>query len=237
MSTLSIGKLIIDALADNIYYDYQTKRYRYKGQNKPGEAITGSFVSRENVLKLQRDYLAKTIKEFTALSPRIKSGEIGVYKDAGELLKRIHISQAIIEAGGIDRLTNSDLGSIGNILKKQFYAGKTSDGKPFGLKHFFKEVELNPEYSEAKIEQRLKMYALSGEISKNIIKQNRAASEGKTYMKRILGAAEHCEDCIRYASLNWQPFGTLPLPKVLCRCGVNCKCSVVYSDTPNDDII
>lgn len=234
MTILSVGKLIIDALANNIYYDYQSKRYRYKGENKPGEPITGSFVSRGNVIKLQRDYLEKSIKQFVELTPRIKAGEIGVYKDAGELLKRIHVSHAIIEAGGIDKLTNSDLGTIGNILKQQYYAGKGKDGKPFGLKHMFKDVQLDPSYSEAKIEQRLKMYALSGEISGSIIKQNKAASEGKTYMKRILGNAEHCPDCINYASLGWQLTGTLPMPKVACRCGSNCKCSVIYSENIND---
>lgn len=228
MFLLNKGILIFDALADNIYYDYQTKRYRYKGNNKPGEPITGSFISRENVLKLQREYLENNIKKFVALAPRIKSGEIGVYKDAGELLKRIHISHAIIEAGGIERLTNSDLGSIGSILKSQYYAGKGVDGKPFGLKHMFREVQTSLDYDVDKLKNRLEMYALSGELSGNIVKQNHAMNEGKTEMRRQLGNGEHCKECLSYFSAGWQPIGMLPMPKTSCSCRTRCLCSIQY---------
>ena len=224
-----MATLIIDALATSITYDPKTKRYRYKGSNKRGEPITGSFVSRAEVIKLQKQYLQEVTNKFIALAPRIKAGEIGVYKESAELLKKIHVSNAIIAANGIDNLTNSQLGVIGNTLKQQYYAGKDkATGKPFGLKHLFKDVQNDPNYSIDKLGQRLEMYALSGEISGSQVKQSMALQQGLTEMRRILGEAEHCPDCLNYSSLGWQPIGSLPYPKTECRCRSNCKCSIEY---------
>lgn len=231
MSTLlSNAPLIFDSLADNITYDVETKRYRYKGNNKPGEPITGSFVSRDSVLKLQKDYLDKVTQKFIDLAPKIKAGEIGAYKEAAELLKRIHVSQGIIAANGIDNLTNSQLGTIGGILKQQYNAGKDPvTGKPYGLKRLFKEIQLDPNYSEAKLKQRLQLYAQSGEITRETVRQSIQAQKGLTEMKRVLGVTDnHCPECVEYASREWTIIGGLPLPKTRCSCRANCLCSIIY---------
>jgi hypothetical protein len=213
-----------DALPSEIFYDRSVRRYRYTGGE--GQPQRGTFVSRTDVLKLQENYLSDLKSRFIQLSPRIKSGEIGVYKEAGFLLKEIHMSNAIIAAGGIDKLSNSDLGSIGNILKKQYYAGKGD--KPFGLKHLFKEVSMG-KVSDAQLQNRLRMYAEAGELSGSIVRQNIAINQGLKYMMRIdSGDDVECDDCIRYARAGWQPIGSLPMPKVDCRCRSNCRCRVVY---------
>lgn len=46
--------------------------------------------------------------------------------------------------------------------------------------------------------------------------------------RRVLGAAEHCVDCIRYAEMGWQPIGTLPPIGQQSACMVNCKCHFEY---------
>lgn len=218
-----------DALPSEIYYDYKVKRFRFSG-GSPASPQRGTFISRADAIELQRNYLSRITREFVSLAPRIISGEIGVYKEAGELLKKIHLSNTIIEAGGIDRLTQSQLGTIGNILKKQYYAGKDDEtGKSYGLKHLFKEVAATPDYSKSMLTNRLTMYAESGKISGSTVKQSIELLNGKTEMKRILGATDaHCEDCLRYASASYQPIGVLPLPKTACRCRTRCLCTVVY---------
>lgn len=227
--SLLIGSLLIDALPSEIYYDAKIKRFRYKG-GSPGSPIRGTFLSRKEALALQRVYLNGVIKEFVSLAPSIIKGDIGTYTRAGELLKRIHVSYAILEAGGIDRLNQSQLGAIGNVLKKHYYQGKDDEtGKPYGLKHLFKEVQSTPDYSEALLKNRLVMYANAGELSGHTVGQSIALDEGKTLVKRVLGAThQHCQDCLRYASLGYQPIGSLPLPKTRCQCRANCVCSMVF---------
>lgn len=213
-----LGEMNSDALADDVYYDRASRRYKYKDSN--------SFASREAVINLQQKYLAKKEREFVQLSSRIQAGEVGIYKELANTLKQIHISNAIIEKGGIDRLTQSDLGTIGNILKKQYYAGKDEvTGKAYGLKHLLNEA---PTLSEARLKQRLQLYVESGKLSASILQRNDAISQGLQYAQRFLNPAEHCEDCIYYASLGRQLISYLPLPKTRCKCRNNCKCTIVY---------
>jgi hypothetical protein len=222
-------KLNIDAvLPSQIYYDPTLKRYRYKGGGK-NQPIRGTFVSRSDALKLQKDYLMEAKARFLALTPRIMAGEIGVYKEAGELLKSIHMSNAVLAANGIDKLTDRDLGTIGSILKKQYYSGKGDDGKSYGLKHLFNEVR-SGSVSAAQLKNRLAMYAEAGEISGSVVKQNQAYSNGLTAMRRIdSGDDAECEDCVRYAAAGWQLIGSLPIPKTQCKCRSNCRCRVIYA--------
>ncbi len=44
--------------------------------------------------------------------------------------------------------------------------------------------------------------------------------------RRVLAGDANCNDCVSYASLGWQPFGTLPEPGQDSVCKANCKCIV-----------
>jgi hypothetical protein len=233
MSILSDAPLIFDALVDGIKYDQSARRYRYQGENKPGEPITGSFVSRDAVLKLQSSYLEKLKTELVSISPRISRGEIGSYKDAATILKKIHVSEGVIAAQGIDRLTNKDLGKIGQILKNQYYQGKDREtGKSFGLKHLFKEVA-SGSVSEAQLSNRLSMYAESGRITRGVILQGRAIESGYTESMRIdSGDDAECADCSEYAAAGWRPIGELPTPGVDCQCRTRCRCRLIFKLLP-----
>lgn len=218
------------ALAENIYYDVAAKRYRYSNpSNVPGIPISGTFVSRKEIIRLQQNYLEKVTSEFLSLSPRMLRGEIGIYREAGDLLKKIHVSNAIIAADGIDRLSQSQLGKVGAILKKQYYSGVGElTGKKYGLKHLLKQAQ-NGEMSQAMLNYRLRLYAQSGAISGEVVKETAAREKGLREERRYLGAThDHCTECLEYAARGWVPIGTNPPPKVRCTCGTNCKCRKEY---------
>lgn len=207
-------------LTKEVFYDQSTKRYKYSDSNK--------FASRDAVINLQKRYLEKLKTEFIQLSSKISSGEIYIYKPLTEKLKDIYISQLIIAKGGIDKVTSSDLGTIGNMLKVQYYQGfDTETGKKYGLKHLLAE---STGLSEARIKQRLKLYAEVSDVVGSIYKHKEMEVSGATEYKRVLNPAEHCIDCIYYSSLGWQSIssGILPMPKQRCRCRANCKCSIKY---------
>lgn len=68
-------------------------------------------------------------------------------------------------------------------------------------------------------------YAARGtaeEVLRQAFRRNGAAEE-----RRVLGVADHCPDCIAYASLGWQPIGSLPRTTAS-RCRVHCKCRFEY---------
>lgn len=208
-----------DALASELKYDQQLKRYRY--------IDSGKFVSRDAAINLQRDYLEQQTEKLIGLAARIKANEPGISKIVGEALKRIHVSNAIIAANGIDLLSPSDLGKIGNVLKQQYNLGRNKNtGEKFGIKYLLQD---SPDISEAMIAQRLSLYAKSGTLSGNVIKESKALNSGKTREKRSLGRTDHhCAECIEYAARGWQPIGSLPKPKTACSCLANCLCTLSY---------
>ncbi|MBW4633559.1 MAG: hypothetical protein KME30_17170 [Iphinoe sp. HA4291-MV1] len=211
--------LSLDAiLPTQIFFDSAVKRYRWKD--------TRRFVSRESVLVLQRKYLAEQQKKFVSLATNIKNCKLGVSVELADALKRIHVSHAILSVGGVDRLTESDLGQIGSLLKKQYYQGRDEvTGKQFGLKYLIQEA---PGQSLAQVTHRLELYAKAGRFTADTLQLKREAMSGKTQMKRLLGQAEHCEECIRYANQDWVGIGQLPLPGQQCSCRANCLCTLVF---------
>lgn len=202
-----------------IVFDQKTKRYREQPSNR--------FVSRDKAVTFHKEFVEKQKERLISFSSDIKAGKIGTMRDVAETLKSIHISNAIIAANGIDRLDNSQLGTIGNILKKQYHLGKDEKtGKRFGLKFLFQDA---PNINELELQRRLSMFALSGEITGGVVSQQVALREGKTEMRRLLGVTDyHCDDCLNYANLGWQTIGKLPIPKQKCRCLTNCACQVSY---------
>lgn len=49
---------------------------------------------------------------------------------------------------------------------------------------------------------------------------------------RVLGDAEHCEDCVTYSAMGWMPIGVLPaIGDSSCR--INCACWFEYRAGPN----
>lgn len=74
---------------------------------------------------------------------------------------------------------------------------------------------------------RVGMYALAGWGILQSIGRMLASLGEKTEERRVLGAADHCSDCIRWAALGWQPIGTLP-PIGASICRANCHCHFEY---------
>lgn len=219
-STRNIDSLLFTPqVLKSIYFDDKSKRYKWKDGNR--------FVSKNVV----RDLIDKKIDEekqkLRDYSPRIKAQEIGVYGDVGKTLKNLHILEAAKARDGFENISNSDLGTIGNQLKKQYYQGVGLDGKPYGIKFLIADA---PNLSEAQISNRLRMYGESAQVSGSALNQNFKMLNGATQSRRILGKTDnHCKECLQYAAMGWQPIGTLPLPKTKCTCRSNCLCDIVYA--------
>lgn len=79
--------------------------------------------------------------------------------------------------------------------------------------------------SSAQIAERSGRYGANGGLSFNQGLAAAAFIAGASYEQRFLGACSpHCADCVDYAARGRQPIGTLPAPRMACRCGLNCCC-------------
>lgn len=203
-----------------IIYDKTVRRFRYEN---------GSFASREAVIYQSRKYLKNTQSEFIELGRQLynKPGDPDIERQMVNKLKDIHITNGVIAAGGSDRMFANDFLTIGRVLRSQYGQSENTPSE-YGLKFLYEEV-INGKVSEARLTQRLEMYAKSGKTSYFAVEKDKRKQEGKTQAKRKLGSTDyHCKECKKFSSLGYVPISELVIPTQGCSCLTNCKCTVVY---------
>jgi len=83
--------------------------------------------------------------------------------------------------------------------------------------------------SGAQIAERSGRYGANGGLSFNQGLAAAAFIAGASYEQRFLGACSpHCADCVDYAARGRQPIGTLPAPRMACRCFQSCCCRLEF---------
>lgn len=95
------------------------------------------------------------------------------------------------------------------------------------LREFAAQIA-NGELTPDQIAARMQLYTNHLQASYWDGRTAGAYASGSTEERRVLSAAEHCGDCIGYASQDWQPIGTLPPPGDGSQCMANCACGMEY---------
>lgn len=54
--------------------------------------------------------------------------------------------------------------------------------------------------------------------------------------RRVLGDADHCEQCPQYADWGWQLAGEIPLPSEQCDCEDHCRCHNEIANVPRSEL-
>jgi len=178
---------------------------------------TGRLVARARILELldaqvtQRgNRLARLTLDF-ASNQMDASHWLAIMKDE---LRRAALEYAALGRGGWERLDAKAWGRVGGILQADLRR----------LIAFADDIA-SEKLSEAQILNRLGMYL--GNMRRNFWDAERDALRlmaGRYRERRVLGISEHCDDCVVYARLGWQPFGVLPVPGERSQCLTNCRC-------------
>lgn len=215
--------LRLDALNPDYYFDIRSKRYRYRDSKR--------FAPKRAMLSLTQKYRDISRNHLTQLAYDYYQGVIDLQqlqRQSAQLLKQIHLSEAILAADGVENMTSDRFLIVARQLKTQYYSGKDKlTGNSFGLKYLFHDLQ-SSKVSEAQLANRLRKFGLSSKITFWDIKRDVATKKGYTEARRILGKSEHCKDCPVYASRGWGSLSKLVLPATLCECGTECKCSVEF---------
>lgn len=188
------------------------------------DRATGRFVSELTVRGDLDKYIDAKNAKLDSLTTQLRNREISLADWQTQMRNEIrtaHTNAAMVAKGGRDQMTNADWGRTGRELRTQYeyldkWAADIASGK----------VKL-----DGRANVRAQLY---GDASRGTYEQNRraaAATNGNNLERRILHAAESCQDCIEYAGRGWQPIGTLPvIGASICR--TNCKCTFEYSIGP-----
>lgn len=196
-------------------WDAVSKRYR--------DIETGHYMPRTQVL----GYVDQSLKASTVASSQL-AGFVGdkalAPKDFATFfrdeLKKEYIRQYTLGIGGREQMTHSDWGKVGAMLQEQYKY----------LRNFEKDLatkELTPE----QIASRSEMYVNSAREAFETAHAKNAKALGLGEEAWILGMAEHCDKCLEYAGMGWQPVGTFPTPGAgATPCLTNCQCHKAYRD-------
>lgn len=120
--------------------------------------------------------------------------------------------------GGWQQIESAERAAMTRRMKSEFQY----------LRRFTDEIAAG-KLSSAEIQERIDMYAehLRAPFYEGLREANENA--GKTRERRVMGIAEHCDDCEGYASEGWQEIGYFPPPGDDSRCLSNCKCEMEWA--------
>ena len=203
-------------------FDPKTQRYRFvRGAGR------GQFASDRQVRELTKTAIAQTKGDIKTIGKLLIDGKISVStweSETARALKVLHIQMATLGKGGLKRMNQSDYGAVGRELKFQYEK----------LRGFSEEIIRNG-MSVAQFEARLDQYSNAARTSYEQARMRSHKQDGFNWEKRIRTKRESCAPCLSFASLGWQPIGTLPAPTKQCDCMSSCGCYKVYSrEIPND---
>ena len=135
-----------------------------------------------------------------------------------EYIRVIHTEAAALACGGWENVTPSMWGYVGSLIKKQYAY----------LHQFALDIQADPAYwLNGRLLVRMEMYKRAEWGTFEAVLQRLALMSGKTEERRVLGVADHCDDCLSAAGQGWQPIGTLP-PIGNSQCKTNCHCTFDY---------
>jgi len=183
------------------------------------DTATGRFVSSAEVRGWGQTSMNGSADHARGMAGALAERDISLgrwERNMREQIKEEYIRQYLLGRGGRDLMTAEDWGSIGGSLKEQYS----------WLNKFSTQIATG-ELSEKQIAARSAMYLRSaGEAFERA--RGRAQPDA-TEIRWHLTSAEHCEDCVGYADMGWQPItddvfdGNLPRTGGT-RCLTNCMC-------------
>lgn len=204
-------------------WERNTARYR--------DLSTGRWVSRNTVndlLEAQVNSLERRLGNLVtaAHEGRIASGWFA--ETMRTELRRAHLQQRALGAGGINRLDQSAYGSVGRKLRDDYArVSRLADDIANGRVSLPQALNrINGYAGNARLE-----YFEANRIAQRQAAQNRGMT---LLMIRDLGASEHCVSCVEYHSQGWQL--DLPAPGTQSECGTHCRCSMRYREVPFEQV-
>lgn len=197
-------------------YEYSESLGRYR------DTRTGRFVPQARITSLLNRQTTITQREMNAVSQQLMEGKIDLNDwrmEMREHLRTIHSAQAAAANGGFDRMTQADWGRVGGKLRYQYER----------LDLMASQIQYGAQPLDGRMMQRVRMYAQSGHATYEETRRDAERERGMSLERRVLGAAEHCDDCVEYSAEGWQPLGTLPrIGDSVCM--TNCKCHFEFSE-------
>ncbi len=161
-------------------------------------------------------------KRITQQTVRMQGGRMALgawQNEMRENIKTIHLYSAAAGKGGWAQLTQKDLGRVGAELRKQYGF----------LDKFARGLENGTIKNDGRVLPRARLYGAQGRGTFHLAEREDKKAAGFRQERSVLGASEHCSECVAEANRGWVGIGEIK-PIGQRQCGGNCKCRIVYRD-------
>lgn len=206
-------------------YTWDARAGRYRS------ATTGRFVPRTAIM----DQLGRAVMDGRETASRLTTafheGRLSAaawQEQMRTTLRRMHSQHAALATGGWDRMTPRDWGRIGYALREDYAR----------IQRLAEAVQRG-EVTLAQALQRADGYMGNARAQYYKAERERlrpSSSDQEIISRRILGASEHCPDCLEYYARGWQPVAFLPVPTEASQCGTYCQCDVIHREVPSAEV-
>lgn len=193
-------------------YSREAQRYR--------NTATGRFVSMQTVRERGLEPVMRASESRMAeLTQQRIDGLIstGAWRTGmAREIKTIHIEAAMAANGGRAQMSQADWGRVGARVKSQYRF----------LDNYAGQIDSGAQPLNGTMLSRSRMYADAARATFEETRRGARMETGWQEEERILGPAEHCVGCLKYAG-RWAPIGSLP-PIGSQQCRTRCHCHFVY---------
>jgi len=193
-------------------------------------AASGRFVARRDIVSQLDAQVRHGEQSLANLTEALHEGRISPSVWTEQMrteLRQLHSQNRALGAGGWDRMTQRDWGAVGGKLQSDYRY----------LTHFALEIQ------EGKVTlpqalNRANLYAGNARTQFWAAERERRPRQAGmvSIERRVLGAAEHCNDCVGYYDQGWTMAGQLPVPGEASVCRTNCKCILANRDVPAEEL-
>ena len=188
---------------------------RYRGPD-------GRFVAEATVRQGVDALVQTSASRMAGLASQYRAGEITAAQwltaHCAEV-KAVNVAAAVAAYGGREAMTPQRWGLVGSIVRREYAFSRQMVADAMTGR-----VRLN-----GRLDARSAMYAASARQTYTAIQRREAYERGSRYERNVLGAAEHCPDCVGQTGIGWVPMGTLSQPGTR-RCRSNCACRLEYAN-------
>jgi len=181
---------------------------------------TGQFVPFSEIRDALELVMDTASARMDLLTQKLIDGDITLASWQRGMMDNIKLSHTAATAasrGGWAAVSQSDWGAAGQMIRGQYDY----------LRNFAAQIADGTQPLDGRSLVRAGMY---GDASRGTFEEQRRRGEiliGMEEERRVLGAADHCDDCLDAADEGWQPIGTLPaIGDSVCH--TNCHCAFEY---------
>jgi hypothetical protein len=194
--------------------------YRWNPTLKRYIAPNGRIVGTGQVRSALDEALRNADVRTRALAEQLRSGSIslaGWEREMRIMVKDVQLYGAAAAAGGWAQLTPSALGRVGSLVREQYDR----------LYQFTLDVATGRQRLDGTLTNRATLYSQQGR--RTFYKQMDAemSDAGFDEERNVLGASEHCDECVEQTSRGWVEMGSL-VPIGERTCLSRCNCAIEY---------